>query len=223
MAGDSHYRGNHMNSDMTEMDTATKKGLLDRYDSDYDQNYKGMGDQPESENLLSAPVKLSPGWEDTMDKSAEELNFKNLERKEDTVPIDRWRIVYFILLLHGIATLMPWNMFITANSYFVDYKLAGNETDVVKYRNYFLSFLGFAAQIPNVILNGLNVFLQCKGGNTGIRIVWTIIIIVIMFIITVFLAMIDSSGSTEPEVKQTLTAGVFSIATRTSVMMKVTV
>ena len=48
-----------------------------------------MGDQPESENLLSAPVKLSPGWEDTMDKSAEELNFKNLDRKEDTDPIDR--------------------------------------------------------------------------------------------------------------------------------------
>ena len=47
--------------------------------------------------------------------------------------------------------------------YFVDYKLAGNATDVVKYRNYFLSFLGFAAQIPNLILNGLNVFLHCKG------------------------------------------------------------
>ena len=39
-----------------------------------------MGDQLKSENMLSVPVKLSPGWEDTMDKSAEELN---------TVPIDR--------------------------------------------------------------------------------------------------------------------------------------
>ncbi|KAK2171816.1 hypothetical protein NP493_1018g00007 [Ridgeia piscesae] len=151
-----------------------------------------MEDQPENENLLSAPVKLSPGWEDRTDKSAEELNFKPAH--EERTPVDRWRVVYFILLLHGIATLMPWNMFITANSYFVDYKLAGNETDVVKYRNYFLSFLGFAAQIPNLVLNGLNVFLQCKGGNTGMRIVWSIIIVVIMFIITVFLAMIDSSG-----------------------------
>ena len=47
--------------------------------------------------------------------------------------------------------------------YFVDYKLAGNETDVVMYRNYFLSIVGFATQIPNCVLSGLNVFIQCKG------------------------------------------------------------
>lgn len=49
--------------------------------------------------------------------------------------------------------------------YFVDYKLAdyGNSTDAKMYRTYFLSTLGFWAQIPNVILNGLNVFCQCGG------------------------------------------------------------
>lgn len=31
-------------------------------------------------------------------------------------PRDKLNIIYFILLLHGIGTLMPWNMFITANS-----------------------------------------------------------------------------------------------------------
>ena len=59
--------------------------------------------------------------------------------------------------------LQTLNAFRVNLQYFVDYKLAGNATDVVKYRNYFLSFLGFAAQIPNLILNGLNVFLHCKG------------------------------------------------------------
>ena len=47
----------------------------------------GMEDQPENENLLSAPVKLSPGWEDRTDKSAEELNFKPTH--EDRSPLDR--------------------------------------------------------------------------------------------------------------------------------------
>lgn len=31
-------------------------------------------------------------------------------------PTDRWNIVYLTLVLHGIGTLMPWNMFITAKS-----------------------------------------------------------------------------------------------------------
>lgn len=31
-------------------------------------------------------------------------------------PRDKFNIIYFILLLHGIGTLMPWNMFITAKS-----------------------------------------------------------------------------------------------------------
>lgn len=29
-------------------------------------------------------------------------------------PRDKLNIIYFILLLHGIGTLMPWNMFINA-------------------------------------------------------------------------------------------------------------
>lgn len=28
----------------------------------------------------------------------------------------RWKIVYLILVLHGIGILMPWNMFINAKS-----------------------------------------------------------------------------------------------------------
>lgn len=28
-------------------------------------------------------------------------------------PVDKKQIVYLIILLHGIGTLMPWNMFIT--------------------------------------------------------------------------------------------------------------
>ena len=71
--------------------------------------------------------------------------------------------------------------------YFIDYKLmtsectsddihsnttsvynsTGNETICQEtsniYRNYFLSSLGFVAQVPNVLLNAVNVFAQVRG------------------------------------------------------------
>lgn len=31
-------------------------------------------------------------------------------------PRDRYRLIYLTLLLHGLGTLIPWNMFITAKS-----------------------------------------------------------------------------------------------------------
>ncbi len=41
---------------------------------------------------------------------------------------------------------------------------ATESDDIAKpYRMYFLSYLGFTAQVPNVILNGMNLFCQCGG------------------------------------------------------------
>lgn len=31
-------------------------------------------------------------------------------------PYDRFKLIYFILLIHGVGTLMPWNMFINAKA-----------------------------------------------------------------------------------------------------------
>lgn len=80
---------------------------------------------------------------------------------------------------------MPWNSFINANNvshlteieiehhwlmvftflqYFTDYKLTlkhDNGTHVPSiYKEYFLSYLGFAAQVPNVLFNLFNIFFQ---------------------------------------------------------------
>lgn len=94
-------------------------------------------------------------------------------------PADRNNYVYLIFLLHGVGVLMAWNMFITAKSYFVDYKLSLNMTtttgsnssspgdqdwqaDVKEYRSNFLSYLGIAAQIPNVVCNALNLFIRTR-------------------------------------------------------------
>ena len=56
-----------------------------------------------------------------------------------------------------------FNIMIVIFQYFVNYKLGGEGEEIAFYRKYFLSTLGFVAQVPNVLLNGLNVFCQCKG------------------------------------------------------------
>lgn len=107
-------------------------------------------------------------------------------------PKDRYRLVFLTLVLHGVGTLMPWNMFITAKNYFVEYKLATADEDLNTYATNFLPYIGYASQIPNVIFNWLNIFIQ-MGGNLTTRIVWSILVEVVVFVVTVVLAMVDSS------------------------------
>ncbi|KAK6618746.1 hypothetical protein RUM43_013137 [Polyplax serrata] len=153
--------------------------------------------QPFLERHSMEPVRLTPAWEDN-NLSDDELNFKNLTMEQANLemhpPKDRCQIVYFILLLHGIGVLMPWNMFITARSYFVDYKLSKDYTGVSsEYGTYFLSYVGFASQIPNLAFSWLNVFIRI-GGNLTTRILWSIFIEVVMFVCTIILAMTDTSS-----------------------------
>lgn len=135
------------------------------------------------------PVRLQPSWEES-NLPEDELNFKHLTMEDAslqmTAPRDKLNLVYLTFLIHGIGVLTPWNMFITASKYFTEYKLL-NTT----YATSFLASVGFASQVPNVVFNWLNVFVQ-MGGNLTTRIVWSITVEVIIFIITVILAMIDS-------------------------------
>lgn len=56
---------------------------------------------------------------------------------------------------------MPWNMFITAKNYFVDYKLSVSYTNqTTEYASNFMQYIGFASQIPNVLFNWLNIFVN---------------------------------------------------------------
>ncbi|RLU22974.1 hypothetical protein DMN91_005252 [Ooceraea biroi] len=171
---------------------------------------KDFGAGPEEQTLLKdsngtrivpakgcEPVRLSPGWEGT-GRPDDELNFKGVTMDQADLelnpPRDRLNLVFFILILHGIGALMPWNMFITAKDYFVSYKLSKEYTGVdTNYATNFLAYLGSAAQVPNFLFNWLNVFLQF-GGNLTTRIVWSIFVLVLVFVFTVVLAMTDSSG-----------------------------
>lgn len=145
----------------------------------------------------SEPVRLSPGWEGT-GRPDDELNFEGVTMDQADLelnpPKDRLNIVFCIMVLHGIGALMPWNMFITAKHYFVNYKLSEEYTGIeTNYATNFLAYVAFAAQIPNLLFNWLNVFLQF-GGNLTTRIVWGISVQVLIFVFTVILAMTDSSS-----------------------------
>ncbi|XP_075228905.1 equilibrative nucleoside transporter 2 [Lycorma delicatula] len=159
---------------------------------------KRGGAEFEKQPFLSAePVRLTPAWEET-NLPNDELNFKGVTMEqahlEMNPPSDRFNIVYLILILHGVGTLMPWNMFITAQPYFLDYKMSRNYTGIdSNHATYFLSYVGFASQIPNLVFNWLNIFIQI-GGNLTSRIVWSIIVEVLAFVFTVILAMIDTSA-----------------------------
>lgn len=121
-------------------------------------------------------------------------------------PIDKHSLVFIILLIHGVGTLMPWNMFINAEDYFRNYKLASpkasangtslsqvDEKELSDLRQSFLSWLGLASQLPNVLFNGLNLIVNMGSGNLMLRVNLTLIAEAVIFLITIILAIVDSS------------------------------
>ncbi|XP_016982893.1 equilibrative nucleoside transporter 1 [Drosophila rhopaloa] len=143
-----------------------------------------------------APVTLNPSWEsklpphDSNGKGSQSM----LGKLGLPAPKDKYLIVFFIFLLHGVGTLMPWNMFITAKSYFEDFKFGTNNTVAtdVNYRTHFMQNMSFASQIPNLIFNWLNIFVNF-GGDLTSRIVYSIIFEMVILLVTIVLAMLDSS------------------------------
>ncbi|ERL96027.1 hypothetical protein D910_00831 [Dendroctonus ponderosae] len=82
------------------------------------------GEESHERTHLQKPVKLQPSWEGN-DLSEAELNFNNLTMDNASLqihtPRDKYSFVYIIFLIHGIATLLPWNMFINAISNHVEH------------------------------------------------------------------------------------------------------
>ncbi|XP_075986464.1 equilibrative nucleoside transporter 2 isoform X2 [Anticarsia gemmatalis] len=103
-------------------------------------------------------------------------------------PKDKYNLIFLTLIVHGIGTLTAFNMFITAKSYFEDYKLKNTK----EYSDNFMAYVGWASQIPNLFFGWFNVFVK-MGGNLTTRIIWSLIMEVIIFVVTVILAMVDST------------------------------
>uniref|UniRef100_A0A0K0E115 Equilibrative nucleoside transporter n=1 Tax=Strongyloides stercoralis TaxID=6248 RepID=A0A0K0E115_STRER len=113
-------------------------------------------------------------------------------------PKDVYNTVYFIMMLHGIGVLLPWNMLTTiAPSYYVDYKLTTYyENGTISYQpsvaKDFFSYLGIFAQFPNFLLNLINLFLRIKGDLT-IRVLVSILILGAGIVFTIIFIFINTS------------------------------
>ncbi|VDM25168.1 unnamed protein product [Toxocara canis] len=112
-------------------------------------------------------------------------------------PTDKNHLVYLIMMLHGVGTLMPWNMFITiAPAYFVNYKLleideTGTKHSTAYSRNFF-SYLGICSQLPCLLMNLINIFVEAKGGLVR-RIAAALIVVGVICVITIVLVLVDTS------------------------------
>ncbi|XP_077997982.1 equilibrative nucleoside transporter 1-like [Glandiceps talaboti] len=114
------------------------------------------------------------------------------DTQSNLAPIDKWKLVYWIFALHGLGTLMPWNMFITAEAYFTEHKF-GNVSDSAEYKDKFLSYLGIAGFVPTLVFMTITLFIQHRT-LTKSRIGYSIIVMVVLFVLTVALAIVDSSS-----------------------------
>jgi solute carrier family 29 (equilibrative nucleoside transporter), member 1/2/3 len=127
--------------------------------------------------------------------------------EEIPVQTDRFNLVYLIFLLNGVGVLLPWNTFLTIGydvrliynfirkiflQYFVNYKLNGTDQNTEFRRNFF-NYLTAAAQIPNLSLSLLNLFVVIKGGLHK-RIYLSLMIIALVCLITIVFVFVDSLG-----------------------------
>lgn len=133
---------------------------------------------------------------------------KQTSQGERGRPQDKYNIVYLVLVLHGIGSLMPWNMFINAEAYFRLYKLGpsnttesfdlaqakSEETNLTSLRLNFLSYLCVASQIPNLLFSGFNLVVNIGSGNLTSRVNITLIVEALIFTLTISLAICDSSN-----------------------------
>ncbi|GMR38734.1 hypothetical protein PMAYCL1PPCAC_08929, partial [Pristionchus mayeri] len=81
-----------------------------------------------------------------------------------SAPRDVGWLVYFVLLLNGLGVLLPWNMFMTiAPQYYVTYWFTGPNGTSTDYSVQFMATSGLVAQVPNLLVNIVNIFLVIGG------------------------------------------------------------
>uniref|UniRef100_A0A914GXN6 Equilibrative nucleoside transporter 1 n=1 Tax=Globodera rostochiensis TaxID=31243 RepID=A0A914GXN6_GLORO len=110
---------------------------------------------------------------------------EEMEQNRDSgSPPDRLNLVYLIVLLHGIGMLLPWNTFLTIGTdYYVNYKFHNVSSDEY-YKSNFFNYLTIFAQIPNLLLSFMNLFVVVSGGLYR-RIYFTLSVIVGLCLVTV--------------------------------------
>ncbi|XP_037078076.1 equilibrative nucleoside transporter 3-like [Pollicipes pollicipes] len=106
----------------------------------------------------------------------------------------RSTIVYCIFYLLGMGTLLPWNFFITADSYW-NYKFrnttnssADAQTDL---QDNFFGYLSVASMVPNTLMLTLNAAFGHKI-RQQLKLVLSLVVVIVFFILTTVLVPINS-------------------------------
>ncbi|XP_077437266.1 equilibrative nucleoside transporter 3 [Vanacampus margaritifer] len=111
-------------------------------------------------------------------------------------PDDRYSLVYIIFFLMGIGSLLPWNFFITAKSYWL-YKISnGTEEQRSGLSDYFESYLTFASTVPSVLCLILN-YILINRLTPNVRILSSLFVILLVFVATTVLVQVDVSHRRE--------------------------
>ncbi|KAG9275073.1 equilibrative nucleoside transporter 3 [Astyanax mexicanus] len=116
-------------------------------------------------------------------------------------PQDSYCMVYGIFFLLGIGSLLPWNFFITAKQYWL-YKLSnssstpGQEEPQSDLSDYFESYLAIASTVPSVLCLVLS-YLLVNRFSSKVRILFSLFVILVVFVITTVLVMVDVSDCRE--------------------------
>uniref|UniRef100_A0A8R1TPT2 Equilibrative nucleoside transporter 1 n=1 Tax=Onchocerca volvulus TaxID=6282 RepID=A0A8R1TPT2_ONCVO len=114
-------------------------------------------------------------------------------------PIDRFHAVYLIILLNGFGILITWNMWITiAPAYYMEFKLIEVSRNGTKYTpsyaSNFLNYLIVASNLPNFMLNLINLFFTFKGSLEK-RIGLSLMVVILICLITFAFTIIDTSNT----------------------------
>ncbi|XP_072031401.1 equilibrative nucleoside transporter 1-like isoform X1 [Amphiura filiformis] len=118
--------------------------------------------------------------------------------EEGEPPPDRYWKVYLIFYTFGMCSVLPWNMFITADTYF-DHKLRNvtvqfepeSDDDKTQLQTMYESYFSVAAQVPNVLIQIVNTGLKHKV-TLQVRMLTSLSGMLILFIATTVLTQIHT-------------------------------
>ncbi|XP_051935584.1 equilibrative nucleoside transporter 3 [Hippocampus zosterae] len=132
----------------------------------------------------------------SVDEESEDQSPSSASLAVRYTPDDRYSLVYIIFFLMGIGSLLPWNFFVTAKSYWL-YKMS-NSTEEQRsgLSDYFESYLTFASTVPSVLCLILNYVLVNRL-SPNVRILSSLFVILLVFVGTTILVKVDVSGCRE--------------------------
>ncbi|CRK93626.1 CLUMA_CG007156, isoform A [Clunio marinus] len=133
-------------------------------------------------------------------RSGSQQEIKESFRRSSSMPVDRFNFAYIAFYILGMATLLPWNFFMTAEEYW-QYKfrnLTSNNTDILTPRQIqFQPDLAMCSAIPTTLFLILNAFYSHKV-SLKLRMVGSIVIILLLFSVTTAFVKVDTDGFQNP-------------------------